>query len=79
MALRYTEILGSNQDEVRQSTLYMTQGCLRDPGSVEGAMAPPYFGRSVNPVYLNQEVGEAYYARYITTGIPRFSDFPMAL
>ena len=37
-----------------------------------GAMAPPYFGRSVNPI-------STVYAHLITTGTPGFSDLPMAL
>ena len=38
------------------------------PGSAGGGMAPPDFGRSVNPI----STMETDYAHLITTGTPRF-------
>ena len=43
------------------------QGC---PLGAGGAMAPPYFGRSVNPISTR---GTDYF-HLITTGTPGFSD-----
>ena len=40
-----------------------------------GAMAPPDFGRSVNPISTRG----TDYAHLITTGTPGFSDLPTAL
>ena len=40
-----------------------------------GAMAPPVFGRSVNPISTRG----ADYAHHITAGTPGFSDLPTAL
>ena len=40
-----------------------------------GAMAPPDFGRSVNPISTRV----ADYAHHITTGLPGFTDLPTAL
>ena len=45
------------------------------PGSAGGAMAPPIFGTSVNPISTKG----ADYAPHITTGTPRFSDRPTVL
>ena len=45
------------------------------PGGGGGAMAPPDFGRSVNPISFRG----TYYAHLITTGTPGFSDLPTAL
>ena len=45
------------------------------PGGAGGAMAPPDFGRSVNPI---STMGTDY-AHLITTGTPGFSDLPTAL
>ena len=41
------------------------------PGGAGGPMAPPDFGRSVNPISTR---GGTDYAHLITTGTPRFSD-----
>ena len=51
--------------------------CNRDvvPGGAGGAMAPPDFGRSVNPISTRG----TDYANLITTGTPGFSDLPTAL
>jgi hypothetical protein len=46
------------------------------PGGAGGAMAHPYFGRSVNPISTR---GGTDYAHLITTGTPEFSDLPTAL
>ena len=46
------------------------------PGGAGGAMAPPDFGRSVNPISTR---GGADYAHLITTGTPGFLDLPTAL
>ena len=45
------------------------------PGGVEGAMEPPDFGRSVNPISTRG----TDYAHLITTGTSGFSDLPTAL
>ena len=45
------------------------------PGGAEGAMAPPVFGRSVNPISTRG----TDYAHIITIGIPGFSVLPTAL
>ena len=45
------------------------------PGGAGGAMAPPDFGRSVNPISTRGRD----YAHLITTGTPGFSDLPTAL
>ena len=45
------------------------------PGVAEGAMAPPVFGRSVNPISTRG----TDYTHLITTGTPGFSDLPTAL
>ena len=45
------------------------------PVGVGGAMAPPDFVRSVNPISTRGE----NYAYLISTGTPGFSDLPMAL
>ena len=79
LTLRNTEPLGSNQDKFRQSILYMTQGCLPWRWWGGGCQVTPDFGRSVNPMYLNQDSGRAYYAHHVTTDTHRFSDFPTAL
>ena len=44
-------------------------------GGAGGAMAPPDFGRSVNPISTRW----TNYAHLITTGTPGFSDLPTAL
>ena len=45
------------------------------PVDAGGAMAPPDFGRSVNPISTRG----TDYAHLITTGTPGFSDLPTAL
>ena len=45
------------------------------PVDAGGAMAPPDFGRSVNPILTRG----TDYAHLITTGTPGFSDLPTAL
>ena len=46
------------------------------PGGAGGAMAPPNFGRSINPISTKR----AYYAHYITYSHPSgFSNLPKAL
>ena len=45
------------------------------PGGTEGAMAPPDFDRSVNPISIRG----ADYPHHITTGPLGFSDLPTAL
>ena len=45
------------------------------PGGAGGAMAPPDFSKSVNPISTR----ETDYAHLITTGTPGFSDLPTAL
>jgi hypothetical protein len=47
------------------------------PGGAGGAMAPPDFGRSINPMYLYQ--GRTVYTHLIDTGTPEFLDLPTAL
>ena len=44
-------------------------------GAAGGAMAPPDFGRSVNPISTRG----TDYANLITNGTPGFSDLPTAL
>ena len=45
------------------------------PGGALGAMAPPDFGRSVNPISTRG----TDFAHLITNGTPGFSDLPTAL
>ena len=45
------------------------------PGGASGAMAPPHFGRSVNPI--STKGGRLCPPN--NTGTPRFSDLPTAL
>ena len=45
------------------------------PGGAEGAMAPPYFGRSVNPISTRG----SRLCSHITTGTPGSSELPTAL
>ena len=47
------------------------------PWGAGGAMAPPDFGRPVNPILTGG--GGTDYAHQIITGTPGFSDLPMAL
>ena len=59
--------------EESSETDYAYRGVV--PGGVGGAMAPPDFGRSVNPISTRG----TDYAHLITIGTPGFSDLPTAL
>ena len=54
-------------------TAFQTRGVV--PGGAVGAMTPPDFGRSVNPISTRG----TDYAHLITTVTPEFSDTPTAL
>ena len=55
------------------SLQYYSRGVV--PGGAGVAMAPPDFGRSVNPISTRG----TDYAHLISTGTPGFSDLPTAL
>ena len=47
------------------------------PGGAVGAIAPPHFGRSLNPISTRGVGGD--YAHQIKMAPPSFSDLPTAL
>ena len=63
--------------DVEHSKHNMCMICSRGvvPGDAGGAMAPPDFGRSGNPISTRG----TDYAHLITTSTPGFSDLPTAL
>ena len=63
--------------DVEHSKHNMCMICSRGvvPGDAGGAMAPPDFGRSGNPISTRG----TDYAHLITTVSPGFSDFPSSL
>ena len=56
-----------------QNSAHILRGVV--PGDAGGAMVPPDFGRSGNPISTRG----TDYAHLITTGIPEFSDLLTAL
>ena len=55
--------------------VYTGLSSLGPHGGARGAMAPPDFGRTVNPISTRG----TDYAHLITTGTPGFSDLPTTL